>query len=234
MMARLRGFRALENFWTKDNGLTRMLFLVCISDFIVLPLLTDKFLLKILISLIWMFLLLSGIINLSKNRTQMIILSIIPLIYFTLNWIQIFTSRNEPGYATFIFEVASYCLLIGLLLIKVFEKGEVTYHHIIGAIVVYMIIANLWSEMYYFINQHYPGALSVPSSAMTDNLSHASFLYFSFTTLTTTGYGEFIPMRPFIRSLVMIEQLIGVLYPVILIGRLVSLRVETNEKPKKP
>lgn len=180
-----------------------------------------------------MLLILIGIVNLSKNRTQMIILSIIPLIYFTLSWIQIFTSVNEPGYATFIFEIASYCLLIVLLLTKVFEKGDVTIHHIIGAVVVYIVIANMWSEMYLFVIHHYPGAISVPSSTITDNQSHASFLYFSFTTLTTTGYGEFVPVHPFVRSLVMIEQLIGVVYPVILIGRLVSLRVETTGKTMK-
>lgn len=232
-MARLRFIKALERFWTKDNGLTNMLILVCISDFIVLPLLTDKFLLKVLLSLIWMFLILTGVVNLSKNRTQMIILSIIPVIYFTMSWIQIITSKNEPGYATFIFLVASYCLFLALLLAKVFEKGDVTIHHIIGSVVVYMVIANLWSEMYYFIIQHYPGAISVPASTVADNQSHASLLYFSFTTLTTTGYGEFVPAHPFVRSLVMIEQLIGVMYPVILIGRLVSLKVETTGITKK-
>jgi hypothetical protein len=49
------------------------------------------------------------------------------------------------------------------------------------------------------------------------------FLYFSFTTLTTTGYGEILPAHTITRTLVIIEQLIGVLYPVVLIGRLVSL-----------
>jgi hypothetical protein len=230
-MARIPGIKAIENLWTQDGGLTRMLILVCISDFLILPFLTDKFWLGVFLSLIYMALILIGIINLSKSRTQMIILSIIPLIYFTLNWAQIFTPREESGYVTFIFEVASYCLLIGLLLVKVFERGSVTIHHIIGSVVVYMIIANLWSEMYYFINLHYPGAISTPSSSLTDNQSHASFLYFSFTTLTTTGYGEFVPAHPFVRSLVMIEQLIGVMYPVILIGRLVSLKVE--DMPKK-
>jgi hypothetical protein len=61
---------------------------------------------------------------------------------------------------------------------------------------------------------------SVPTSA--------AFLYFSYTTLTTTGYGDFLPVSPLVRTLAIIEQLIGVLYPVILIGRLVSLKVDKS------
>jgi hypothetical protein len=62
------------------------------------------------------------------------------------------------------------------------------------------------------------------------------FLYFSFTTLTTTGYGEILPVHAVARTLVIIEQLIGVLYPVVLIGRLVSLvtgKPETSEGEKQ-
>jgi hypothetical protein len=47
-------------------------------------------------------------------------------------------------------------------------------------------------------------------------------MYFSYITLTTTGYGEVLPLHPFARSMVQLEALTGVLYPVVLIGRLVS------------
>lgn len=57
------------------------------------------------------------------------------------------------------------------------------------------------------------------------NEVHTTFLYFSFTTLTTTGFGDIIPSGHFTRGLVVLEQIIGVLYPVVLIGRLVSLGI---------
>ena len=47
-------------------------------------------------------------------------------------------------------------------------------------------------------------------------------MYFSYITITTTGFGEIVPLHPLARSLVQLEAFIGVLYPVILIGRLVS------------
>ena len=54
-------------------------------------------------------------------------------------------------------------------------------------------------------------------------------MYFSYITITTTGFGEIVPLHPFARALVQVEALVGVLYPVILIGRLVS-DVNTKEK----
>ena len=46
--------------------------------------------------------------------------------------------------------------------------------------------------------------------------------YFSFTTLTTTGFGDITPIRPLTRTLAMFEALTGQLYLVITLARLVS------------
>jgi voltage-gated potassium channel Kch len=50
-------------------------------------------------------------------------------------------------------------------------------------------------------------------------------IYFSFATLTTVGYGDITPVHPIARSLAMLEALIGQLFPVILIARLVSMEL---------
>ena len=49
------------------------------------------------------------------------------------------------------------------------------------------------------------------------------FLYFSFCTLTTAGYGDIVPVSPFARSLSNLESLIGMLYPSVLLARLLSM-----------
>jgi hypothetical protein len=47
-------------------------------------------------------------------------------------------------------------------------------------------------------------------------------VYFSFVTLATIGFGDIVPGNSMVRSLAMIEGLIGVLYPAVLLARLVS------------
>ena len=50
-------------------------------------------------------------------------------------------------------------------------------------------------------------------------------LFLSFTTLTSTGLSDVIPIQPFARSVVMIEQLAGLAYVAMLVSRLVGLTV---------
>ena len=47
----------------------------------------------------------------------------------------------------------------------------------------------------------------------------------SFTTLTSTGLGDVVPVKPFARALVMIEQLAGLAFVAMLVSRLVGLTV---------
>ena len=58
-------------------------------------------------------------------------------------------------------------------------------------------------------------------------------LFLSFTTLSSTGLGDVIPIKPFARSLVMIEQLAGVAYIAMVVSRLVGLLVVTRNDPKQ-
>ena len=51
----------------------------------------------------------------------------------------------------------------------------------------------------------------------------SDLVYFSFTTLTTLGYGDIMPVHPIARSLSNIEAIIGQVYPATLLARLVSL-----------
>ena len=50
--------------------------------------------------------------------------------------------------------------------------------------------------------------------------------YFSFVTLTSTGYGDVFPVHPVARSLCNLETILGQLYPATLLARLVSLEIE--------
>ncbi|REH01706.1 ion channel [Flavobacterium aquicola] len=120
-----------------------------------------------------------------------------------------------------------------MVLKKVFEPGPITEYRVIGSIVVYMILANLWSVIYQFVYEHIPSAFQITMPAFESNTLQANFLYFSYITITTTGYGDIFPLHPVARSLVQIEAIIGVLYPVILIGRLVSDANENTSKKRK-
>ncbi len=58
----------------------------------------------------------------------------------------------------------------------------------------------------------------------------ALMLYFSFTSLTTTGYGDIIPVSPFARSLANLEAVIGQFFLAITVARLVTLELEDRRR----
>jgi hypothetical protein len=58
-------------------------------------------------------------------------------------------------------------------------------------------------------------------------------LFLSFTTLSSTGLSDVLPIKPFARSLVMIEQFAGVAYIAMVVSRLVGLLVVTRNDPKQ-
>jgi hypothetical protein len=106
----------------------------------------------------------------------------------------------------------------------VFRQGRVTYHRIVGAILVYLLIAVAFATLYIFVGLSIPGAIN--GIAFEDDRSLASSVfYFSFVTLTSTGYGDVVPVHPFARSLCNIESIVGQLYPATLLARLVILEM---------
>jgi len=112
----------------------------------------------------------------------------------------------------------------------VFAPGQITYHRVIGAILLYLTIGIIFVALYGFLALLVPKAFN-GLSVLQDNLSVASnFIYFSFVTLTSVGYGDIAPLHPIARSLANIEAIIGQLYPATLLARLVTLEMESHRR----
>lgn len=106
----------------------------------------------------------------------------------------------------------------------VFRGGRVTYHRIIGAILLYLLIAVAFATLFLFVGLSDHGAIKGITFDDDQSLASALF-YMSFVTLTSTGYGDIVPVHPLARSLCNIESVIGQLYPATLLARLVTLEL---------
>jgi len=125
---------------------------------------------------------------------------------------------------------ASAWVLVGLALIwvvarAVFAPGRITYHRVMGAILLYLAIGLTFVALYTFVGLLIPDAFS--ELTVRDSPALAStMVYFSFGTLTTAGSGSLAPLHPIARSLCNVEAMIGQLYPATLLARLVTLEIE--------
>jgi hypothetical protein len=72
-----------------------------------------------------------------------------------------------------------------------------------------------------------PQAFRLPEGLIAGDpdLLRRELTYFSFVTLTTTGFGDITAVHPVARTLVMLEALVGQLYPAIVLAWLVSLAI---------
>jgi hypothetical protein len=133
----------------------------------------------------------------------------------------------SPDYSLLILEacvtLAALLFLQGTILIQVFKPGRITAHRIRGAVATYLLLGLSWAWIYRLIVLLVPGAIVETSNPEQNLAMGTKLVYFSFMTLTTVGYGDIVPVGAFARSFSNLEALLGQLYPVVLIGRLVSL-----------
>ncbi|HEY2386330.1 MAG TPA: potassium channel family protein [Candidatus Binatia bacterium] len=124
-----------------------------------------------------------------------------------------------------------FCIVVAaVVLAQVFRAGPITFHRIRGAVAAYLLFGLAWAFAYEAVAIERPDAFVMPSRYATSGdevISH--FVYFSFVTLTTVGYGEMTAIHPVARSLVILEALAGQLFPAILLARLVSLQTSRHD-----
>lgn len=214
--------RFFYRFWREEKGLSSMLLLLAVMHFVLIPLLGSYSFFRVLLNVFWMLFLAAGIFSLQTSERKAFWISYIPFLFIVFGWINVFSSNTVVSIVDFALTVGTFVLVIILILIKVFEPGPVTKYKIIGSIVVYMILSNLWSVIYLFLFQEIEGSFAISRQSFKISSQQADFLYFSYITITSTGFGDIIPLHPLARSLVQAETVVGVLYPVILIGNLVS------------
>ena len=108
----------------------------------------------------------------------------------------------------------------------VFRAKRISRHQLLGAVVVYLNLALLFTGAFEAVNWVFPGELANGTKLPLQN---GELVYFSLTTLTSTGYGDILPVHPVARSLANLEAVIGQLFLAILLARLVSQH-SANEK----
>jgi hypothetical protein len=90
------------------------------------------------------------------------------------------------------------------------------------AVCVYFFIGLMWSFVFSVLESLQPGSFRF-GQGLTANVKN--FIYYSFVTQTTLGYGDITPVTPPARNLSVLEAIIGQLYLAVLIARLVGVQI---------
>jgi hypothetical protein len=122
-------------------------------------------------------------------------------------------------------DILMFSALTWVVAHAVYAPGRITFRRLQGAIVMYLNFASIFAAAYGLIWELSPGAFAnlVVQGGGPEEIG--SMLYFSFTTLTTTGYGDIVAVDPFARSLANFESVLGQFFIAITVARLVTMEL---------
>jgi len=110
--------------------------------------------------------------------------------------------------------------VLWLVALRLIKANRVDAELLCSALGAYLLLGVFWATTYEIISSAAPAAFAGPGGAAPNG---SALLYFSFTTLTTTGYGDITAVNPVVRMWSIFEAIIGTMYNATVIARLVSL-----------
>jgi hypothetical protein len=134
-----------------------------------------------------------------------------------------------------IFHFGSLALLIGFLLVTIsFTLRQVVFgtelnaNRLVGAVCVFLLLGVIWALLYSLLELLVPSSFAgVPP--IRGPVWENSWLYFSFVTLTTLGYGDITPVSATARSLAYLQAIVGQFYVAVLVAGLVSAYISDKQ-----
>jgi hypothetical protein len=130
--------------------------------------------------------------------------------------------RESIGITLLLLALALYVLCAGLILGAILKARNVTHNLIVSAVNIYLLIGVCWAYLYTLLDRFDPSAFAL-GVHQADSPSH--FIYFSFVTLASLGYGDITPKTELAQRLAIIEAVMGQFYGSIVVAYLVSVYI---------
>jgi hypothetical protein len=135
-----------------------------------------------------------------------------------------------------IYFLGSLLLMLAFLMLATFASvKQIAVHNvmspnrIVGAICVYLLLGVIWSVLYALLEFALPGSFA-GIAAQGGSSWTPDWIYYSFVTLTTVGYGDMLPLTYSARALSYMETIFGQFYIAILVAGLVSAYLASKQE----
>ncbi len=119
--------------------------------------------------------------------------------------------------------IALYAVFGGLRF--TLRSSTITPEHLYAALSAYLLAGVFLGVLYWTLEQVHPGSIIVNGPGAAHPFVMADGIYFSFITLATVGYGDFVPGNEVVRGLAIVEAISGQFYLAVMIARLMSLYI---------
>ncbi len=174
--------------------------------------------------------LISGTYAASKKTYITITAVSLALPMLVLIWINHFVDMPFLVFVGDCFTIVFLSFLIIVILSFIFSEYEVTTNVIYASIVVYLLIAIMWAFIYPVLESIHPGSFATGEGQI--EVGRRLYIYYSFVTITTLGYGDITPITDLANTFSFLEAVTGQLYIAILIARLVGIQIAQSMNRK--
>jgi len=170
-----------------------------------------------------------GVWSFLKNRILFITGMTLAALGLLISTINIFLELNTLFLIAH-FIIILFCILSAAVgITNIIFSGSITTNKIVGSINIYLLLGIIWAMLYVIIANLDPTAFNGIDVSATREFG-SEFLYFSFVTLTTLGYGDISPASDLTRALAYLEAILGQFYLTILVASLVGAHIADQGK----
>ena len=160
----------------------------------------------------------SGVYAAGRNKRSVLILILLGLPWFLSEWV--FTESSETIFASVLF----FLYITGTIINHILHSEKVSTDTLYGAVCVYLLLGLLWASIYSFLEHLSPGIIFVTNNSdVIGTLTANELIYYSYTTLTTLGYGDVTSFTPEGRIISVLEAIVGQLFLAFLVARLIAI-----------
>ena len=214
----------------RDPILTALLVLLSLGVFVNIPLSRSYDLEAPVFVVGWFLLIISAVLIAARHWVAIAAILLSSLLTLIANILRV----DEPSTLTICLGAGSLIMFMTALgwvvSSAVFAPGQVTHHRIQGAVVLYLSIALSFAALYEILLALNPGAISGIAPRGSYPVLGRALVYYSLSTLTSTGYGDLLPIHPLARSVSNLEAVIGQLFPATLLARIVTLEMQARRR----
>ncbi|WP_433766275.1 ion channel [Pseudomonas putida] len=212
------------------RGPCTYLLLLLLGLILLFPFLEEGIFARTLLGILFSIVLLVGAFATRQTRRGFILKLGLALLGVGLQWSALWAESIAILFFAGIFYAASLAVSFIGVLRYILKRGPITADKLHGALAGYIMLAFVWSFVYALLEISSAGSFGPGNLNFGQPGTFFQLIYFSLTTLTTTGYGDVLPLTNHARSLVMVEEFSGVFYVGVVIARLAGLYPSNQTK----
>ena len=198
-----------------------LLFLALLALLVAMPFLVETVHGRVLVGLLNVIVLVTAVAAVERSRLSLVIACLLGLPTLAFQILALRSGLAGHFALSWGFGAAFYAFTLVHLMHYVLRRDMMTADKLYGAVAAYIMVAIMWAFLYGVLQYFYPGAYAL--HGMPKTLDMAELIFFSFTAITTAGFGDITPVLVQSRFLTILEMVTGVMYVAILIARLTGV-----------